>query len=88
LGAVGSRYDRDGAIRNGGGNVPMIVQTLVFDTTQITSPGNYSHPKWGGVSHPLTSWGDPPTVIIARSADDDLSEHDRDAEPRSASGKL
>ena len=32
----------------GGGYVPMIVDTLVFDESQITSKYNYSHPTWGG----------------------------------------
>lgn len=32
----------------GGGYVPMIVDTLVFDNAQITSKLNYSHPTWGG----------------------------------------
>ena len=33
-----------------GGYVPMILDTLVFDESQITSKYNYSHPTWGGVS--------------------------------------
>ena len=32
----------------GGGYVPMIVDTLVFDKAQITSKLNYSVPTWGG----------------------------------------
>ena len=48
MGVVGCLYDRDRTIRNRGGNVPIVVKTLVFDTTQVTSPGNYSHPTWGG----------------------------------------
>lgn len=31
----------------GGGSEVLVVDTLVFDTTQVTSPGNYSHPTWG-----------------------------------------
>ena len=37
----------------GGGYVPMIVDTLVFDAAQITSPTNGNIPQWGGVL-PLT----------------------------------
>ena len=32
----------------GGGYVPMIVDTLVFDESQITSPTNGNVPQWGG----------------------------------------
>lgn len=32
----------------GGGYVPMIVDTLVFDESQITSKQNGNHPTWGG----------------------------------------
>lgn len=32
----------------GGGYVPMIVDTLVFDESQITCPTNGLNPKWGG----------------------------------------
>lgn len=34
----------------GGGYVPMIVDTLVFDESQITSPTNRNVPQWGGVA--------------------------------------
>lgn len=36
----------------GGGNVPMIVETLVFDEGQITCPTNGSRPEWGGAATP------------------------------------
>ena len=32
-----------------GGNVPIVVDTLVFDEGQITSPQNGNIPTWGGV---------------------------------------
>lgn len=35
---------------------------LVFDPTQITSPGNYSHPKPGAPCHPLAAGAHPPAV--------------------------
>lgn len=31
-----------------GGGQQMIVEVLPFDTTQVTSPGNWSKPEWGG----------------------------------------
>ena len=68
----------------GGGSEVLIVDVLPFDTTQITSPGNYSVPKWGGCCHPITSGGNPPTVIIKY----ELSENDRNDQPRSASRQL
>lgn len=52
MGAVGCLHDRDRSIRNRGGNVPIVVDTLVFDNSQITSKLNYSHPTWGGAMPP------------------------------------
>lgn len=40
-----------------------VVQTLPFDTTQVTSPQNGCNPKWGDPCHPLAARGHPPTVI-------------------------
>ena len=48
----------------------MIVDTLVFDTTEVTSPGNWSRPTWGGCCHPLASGAHPPAVVI-RTEDDE-----------------
>lgn len=42
-----------------------VMATLPFDTTQITSPLNYSHPKEGDPCHPLASTAHPPAVVIA-----------------------
>lgn len=41
-----------------GGNV------IAFDTTQITSPGNYSNPRPGDPCHPLASGAHAPAVVI------------------------
>lgn len=38
------------------------VQAVAFDTTQITSPGNYSNPKADDPCHPLASAAHPPAV--------------------------
>lgn len=38
----------------------MIVDVLPFDTTQITSDKNWSHPKYGDPCHPLASGQHPP----------------------------
>ena len=37
---------------------------LVFDTTQITSPANYSSPKAGDPCHPLAAGAHPPAVAF------------------------
>ena len=36
----------------GGGYVPMIVDTLVFDAAQVTSKINGNKPTWGGDATP------------------------------------
>jgi DNA (cytosine-5)-methyltransferase 1 len=49
----------DGGNANGGGQV-----AVAFDTTQVTSKANYSNPKPGDPSHPLTGSGDPPAIAF------------------------
>mgnify|MGYP006404393345 CR=1 FL=1 len=41
---------------------------LVFDTTQVTSSGNYSNPQPGDPCHPLAAGQHPPTIILSPSA--------------------
>ena len=41
-----------------GRNTPKVC----FDTTQVTSPGNYSHPKEGNPCHPLAAGQHPPAI--------------------------
>ena len=59
----------------GGGNMPIVlesnqdgvvVEALPFDTTQITSPMNYSRPKPNDPCHPLASTAHPPAVSIVK----------------------
>ena len=45
----------------------MILDTLVFDESQITCPTNGLHPKWGGQCHSLTREAGRTDVIIRRS---------------------
>jgi site-specific DNA-cytosine methylase len=47
---------------NQGGD--FIVQPLPFDTTQITSPLNYSNPQPGDPCHPLTAAGHAPALAL------------------------
>lgn len=42
-------------------------QAVAFDPTQITSPGNYSHPRAGDPCHPLASSAHPPAVAFCAS---------------------
>jgi DNA (cytosine-5)-methyltransferase 1 len=37
---------------------------LPFDTTQITSPANRSHPKFGNACHSLAAGAHPPTIAF------------------------
>jgi DNA (cytosine-5)-methyltransferase 1 len=39
-------------------------QAVAFDTTQITSPGNFSQPKPGDPCHPLAAGAHPPAVAF------------------------
>lgn len=40
------------------------VQAVVFDTTQITSPGNFSNPQPGDPCHPLAAGTHPPAIAF------------------------
>lgn len=55
---------------------------LPFDTTQVTSPGNYSEPKSGQPCHPLAKGQHPPAVAYGiRSANsNDKQRHAAEAE--------
>lgn len=45
----------------------LIVEAIPFDTTQITSPGNYSAPKTGDPMHPLAAEAHVPAVAFKSS---------------------
>lgn len=44
----------------GGGSEVLVVDVLPFDTTQITSDKNWSHPRFGDPCHPLAANQHPP----------------------------
>jgi DNA (cytosine-5)-methyltransferase 1 len=46
----------------------VVQQPIPFDTTQITSPSNYSRPKEGDPCHPLAAGAHPPTVAVGVQA--------------------
>lgn len=55
----------------GGNNIPIILDALPFDTTQVTSDKNWSHPKWGDPCHPLAATAHTPAVVVRYSETDD-----------------
>jgi DNA (cytosine-5)-methyltransferase 1 len=62
---TGQRYDAETETltpTHGGG---FDVAPLAFDTTQITSPGNFSNPKPGDACHPLAAGAHPPAMAMA-----------------------
>jgi DNA (cytosine-5)-methyltransferase 1 len=42
----------------------IVQQPIPFDTTQITSPGNYSVPRAGDPCHPLAAGAHPPAIVV------------------------
>ena len=44
--------------------MPIVIDTMVFDAAQITSPTNGSRPQWGGHSHSLSGEAGRSLVII------------------------
>lgn len=46
-----------------------ILETLPFDTTQITSPQNGSNPHFGAPCHPLAATAHPPAVVCLNCID-------------------
>jgi len=45
---------------------------VAFDTTQITSPKNYSSPKPGDPCHPLAAGAHPPAIAFAQNTRDEV----------------
>jgi DNA (cytosine-5)-methyltransferase 1 len=52
-------------------NLIPVRRVLPFDTTQITSALNYSHPKEGDPCHPIASTAHPPAVVMQLNGDRD-----------------
>ena len=46
-----------------------MIETLVFDESQITCPTNGLNPKWGGLCHSLTREAGRTVVIIRHEED-------------------
>ena len=69
-----STDDVSGTLHNGAcpgfQNAVVLSDALPFDTTQVTSPMNYSNPKWGDPCHPLAAGAHPPAVVSKMILDD------------------
>lgn len=61
----GSVYQTLYAHGSGGADCGAVLDTLAFDTTQMTSATNRSKPEWGDPCHTLAAAGDPPAAVIA-----------------------
>lgn len=59
----------------GGNNLPMIVDTIVFDESQITCKDNYSNPKKNDPCHPLTQNAGRAVVIIEYEQNDNIQSN-------------
>ena len=57
---------------------------VTFDTTQITSHGNYSSPRHGDPCHPLAAGAHPPTIAFHNRQDPDVSGDDKAQPVRAA----
>ena len=53
---------------------PAVLQPIPFDTTQITSPSNYSNPKPGAPCHPLAAGAHVPAIAFHPTQDPISSE--------------
>lgn len=49
---------------------------MAFDTTQVTSPGNYSNPKPGDPCHPLANGQHPPAIAFTQNQRDEVRSMD------------
>ena len=52
------------SVESGTHQTTYLATVLPFDTTQITSPSNYSSPRDGDPCHPLAAGADPPAVCV------------------------
>ncbi|MRX82238.1 hypothetical protein GJG86_07000 [Eggerthella sp. HF-4214] len=61
-GAFQTLYAHEGSGRH---NCSVLVETLPFDTTQVTSPANGSNPQFGDPCHPLCAGAHVPAVAFS-----------------------
>jgi DNA (cytosine-5)-methyltransferase 1 len=63
--AVTADYAKGAGVNDGRKGSPRNLLPIPFDTTQITSKGNYSHPKAGNPCHPLAESSHAPAVAFS-----------------------
>ncbi len=64
-----------GRMGTGGNNTPLVMESVIpFDTTQITSPNNWSHPEPGAPCHPLASTAHPPTIAFTQNQREEVRD--------------
>lgn len=64
-----------GRMGTGGNNTPLVMESVLpFDTTQITSPDNWSTPKPGDPCHPLASTAHPPTIAFTQNQREEVRD--------------
>lgn len=61
---IGYEEEESPTLRAGVTPAVCIKEVLPFDTTQVTSPMNYSNPKWGDPCHPLAAGAHHPAVVV------------------------
>ena len=61
---IGYEEEESPTLRAGVTPAVCIKEVLPFDTTQVTSPMNYSNPKWGDPCHPLAASAHHPAVVV------------------------
>ena len=65
----------EAGVGDGGNNLPMVMESVLpFDTTQITSPNNWSTPKPGDPCHPLASTAHPPTIAFTQNQREEVRD--------------
>lgn len=60
----------------GGNNTPLVMEAIPFDTTQITSPDNWSKPKPGDPCHPLAAEAHPPAIAFTQNQREEVRDLD------------
>ncbi len=65
---MGEGFDAGGD--GGGRGTPLVPVCMAFDPTQITSKGNYSHPRAEAPSHPLLASARAPHIILSNASEE------------------
>ena len=64
-----------GRMGTGGNNTPLVLESVIpFDTTQITSPGNWSCPKEDDPCHPLAATAHVPAIAFTQNQREEVRD--------------